>query len=189
MAMASKAQYSENRGLEQLKTSKARFEANMHRHEKLKWASIEARLQAAPEKLPSLVQMEESGGEPDVIAYDKSSDQFLIVDCSAESPKARRSLCYDQEALASRKEHKPKGSAVGMARDMGLELLTEDQYRILQDLGEFDVKTSSWVLTPPEIRALGGAIFGDRRFGRVFIYHNGAESYYGARGFRSVLKI
>jgi hypothetical protein len=168
---------------------KSRFEKHMGRHETLKWAEIQSRLESRPEKLWSLLQMEATGGEPDVIDFDKKTDAYTFCDCSAESPKGRRSVCYDPEALASRKEHKPHGSAVGMADGMGIELLSEEEYRSLQQLGKFDTKTSSWIKTPAGIRALGGAIFGDWRYGTVFIYHNGAESYYGARGFRGLLKV
>ncbi len=174
-------------GGELLKTLKARFEKNMGRHKGLEWAKVEAKLEASAGKLWSLNEMERTGGEPDVIAFDKSG--YLFADCSAESPKDRRSLCYDDEALKGRKENKPKDSAVNLAAAMGIELLTEEQYRELQKLGEFDTKTSSWVKTPSEIRKLGGAIFCDRRFGRVFTYHNGAESYYAARAFRGALKV
>jgi hypothetical protein len=172
-----------------LETLQDRFEANMPRHKGLKWAAVAARLEGKPDKLWSLQQMESTGGEPDVVGHDKKSGEYLFVDCSAETPKDRRSLCYDQKALDSRKEHKPKGSAVGLAAEMGIELLTEDEYRDLQKLGEFDAKTSSWVATPAEMRKLGGALFGDFRFGRVFFYHNGAESYYAARGFRGSLRV
>ncbi|WP_207428018.1 DUF4256 domain-containing protein [Pedobacter sp. SYSU D00535] len=168
---------------------KARFEKNMKRHEGLDWTKIQAKLQASPEKLWSLDDMEVSGGEPDVIGYDEKTDQYIFCDCSPESPKGRRSICYDGEALRSRKEHKPHHSAMEMAAEMGIEMLTEEQYRELQKLGNFDTKTSSWVQTPEEIRKLGGALFGDRRYGQVFIYHNGAESYYGVRGFRGLLKV
>lgn len=174
-------------GGELLKTLKARFEKNMGRHKGLEWAKVEAKLEASAGKLWSLNEMERTGGEPDVIVFDKSG--YLFADCSAESPKDRRSLCYDDEALKGRKENKPKDSAVNLAAAMGIELLTEEQYRELQKLGEFDTKTSSWVKTPSEIRKLGGAIFCDRRFGRVFTYHNGAESYYAARAFRGALKV
>lgn len=174
---------------ELLKILKTRFEKNMHRHKDLAWSVIQTKLETNPEKLFSLNEMEETGGEPDVISYDKKTDEYIFYDCSMESPKGRRSVCYDLEALESRKEHKPKNSAVGMASEMGIELLTEEQYRELQQFGKFDTKTSSWVLTPPEIRELGGAIFGDWRYGKVFIYHNGAESYYAARGFRGWLRI
>jgi hypothetical protein len=174
---------------ELLETLKVRFEANMHRHEGLRWEKVQARLEGKPEKLWSLGEMEGSGGEPDVVGQDKKTDEYLFYDCSPESPKGRRSLCYDRRALGARKEHKPKGSAVETAAAMGTVLLTETQYRSLQQLGEFDAKTSSWLQTPPEIRDLGGAIFGDYRFGTVFIYHNGAESYYAARGFRCALRV
>lgn len=166
---------------------KTRFEKNMHRHEGMEWTAIQAKLEANPEKLWSLNEMEETEGEPDVIAYTSSTDEYHFVDCSAESPKGRRSICYDSEALESRKEHKPKHSALGMAAEMGIDVLTEDQYRELQQLGKFDTKTSSWLKTPSEIREMGGAIFGDWRYGTVFTYHNGAESYYAARGFRGAL--
>jgi hypothetical protein len=172
-----------------LDTLKARFESNMPRHAGLHWPDIQQRLGSQIDKLWSLNDMETTGGEPDVIAYDAREDKYLFVDCAAESPKARRSLCYDPEALAARKEHKPKHSAIGMAKDMGVEILDEAQYRQLQALGEFDLKTSSWVLTPGDVRAKGGAIFCDRRYGRVFTYHNGADSYYGSRGFRAILKV
>jgi hypothetical protein len=168
---------------------RSRFEKNQGRHEGLKWSDVEARLEARPGKLWSLGEMERTGGEPDVVGQDKSTGEFLFFDCSPESPKGRTSVCYDREALDSRKEHKPKTSAIDMAEAMGIELLTEDQYQELQALGEFDLKTSSWLKSPAEIRKLGGAIFGDKRFGRVFIYHNGAQSYYGARGFRGSLKV
>jgi hypothetical protein len=168
---------------------KIRFEKNKNRHPDLDWTKIEEKLVANPKKLSSLHQMEETGGEPDVIGYDKEKDEYVFCDCVAESPKGRRSVCYDPEALESRKEHKPKHSAVGMAAEMGIDLLTEEQYRALQALGKFDTKTSSWVLTPSTIREKGGAIFGDWRYGHVFIYHNGAESYYAARGFRGILTV
>lgn len=172
-----------------LKTLKARFEKNMGRHQGLDWLKIQNKLEADPEKLWSLYEMEATGGEPDVVAYNKKANEYIFYDCSAESPKGRRSLCYDDEALQSRKEHKPKNSAMVMAAEMGIQLLTEEQYEALQALGAFDTKTSSWVLTPDNVREAGGAIFGDRRFGRVFIYHNGAESYYAARGFRGALHV
>ena len=172
---------------ELLNNLRVRFEQNMNRHKGLEWAKVQARLEASPEKLWSLHEMETTGGEPDVI--DHGGGEFIFCDCSAESPKGRRSLCYDREALDSRKEHKPAGSAVGMATAMGLELLTEEQYRALQKLGEFDTKTSSWVKTPSAIRELGGALFCDRRYDTVFMYHNGAESYYASRGFRGLLKV
>lgn len=172
-----------------LETLKIRFEQHMNRHQGMDWASVEAKLKAQPQKLWSLNQMEETGGEPDVVGYDKKTGEYLFYDCADETPKGRRSVCYDQEALNSRKEHKPKNSAVGMATEMGIELLTEEEYRALQKLGKFDTKTSSWLKTPPEIRKLGGAIFGDFRYNNVFIYHNGAESYYAARSFRGSLKV
>lgn len=168
---------------------KARFEKNMRRHEGLEWAKAQAKLEADPEKLRSLQEMERTGGEPDVVGYDKKTGEYIFYDCSAESPKDRRSLCYDREALDSRKEAKPKDSAMDMAAAMGIEILTEEQYRELQKLGDFDTKTSSWLKTPPAIRKLGGAIFGDRRYDHVFIYHNGASSYYAARGFRGSLRV
>lgn len=174
---------------ELLKVLRTRFEKNMNRHQGVEWANVETKLEAHPEKLWSLHQMEQTGGEPDVVGYDKETDAYLFYDCSAESPKGRRSVCYDREALESRKEHKPQNSAVEMAADMGIELLTEEQYRELQKLGSFDLKTSSWVVTPDPIRKLGGAIFCDRRYDTVFVYHNGAESYYGARGFRGSLRV
>jgi hypothetical protein len=167
----------------------SRFEKSMNRHEGLQWAQVQARLEASPEKLWSLNEMERTGGEPDVVAHDENTGEYVFYDCAAESPRDRRSLCYDQEALASRKEHKPKSNAVEMAAAMGIELLTEEQYRVLQKTGEFDTKTSSWVKTPAEVRKLGGALFCDRRFNRVFVYHNGAESYYAARGFRGSLQV
>jgi hypothetical protein len=172
-----------------IRTLKARFEANMSRHKGLVWAKVEARLQANRTKLAAIAAMEATGGEPDVVGQDRESGEYLFHDCSAESPKGRRSLCYDGAALKARKEHKPSGSALEMAVSMGIELLTEAQYRKLQELGEFDLKTSSWVQTPAEVRKLGGALFCDRRYGKVFVYHNGAESYYGARGFRGLLKV
>lgn len=172
-----------------LKTLKGRFEKNMKRHKGIDWAKVELKIKANPAKLWSLYQMEETGGEPDVIGYDKKSNQYMFVDCSAESPKERRSLCYDRKALNSRKEHKPKNSAIDMADEMGIEILSEDEYRQLQKLGQFDTKTSSWIKTPENIRKLGGAVFADFRYDTIFIYHNGAESYYAGRGFRGSLKI
>lgn len=172
-----------------LATLQSRFEKNMNRHEGLDWGKIQNRLEEYPEKLWSLNEMEETGGEPDVIGYDKQLDKYIFCDCSPESPKGRRSVCYDPEALASRKEHKPRHSAIGMASEMGTALLSEEQYHALQRLGEFDTKTSSWIVAPQDVRKLGGGLFGDRRYGRVFIYHNGAESYYAARGFRAVLEV
>lgn len=172
-----------------LKVLQDRFEKNMHRHKGLEWASVRAKLEADPKKLWSLHEMERTGGEPDVVGHDKKSGEYIFYDCSEQSPKNRRSLCYDREALASRKEHKPKDSALEMASAMGIELLTEEQYRQLQTLGAFDTATSSWVKTPPAIRKLGGAVFCDRRYDTVFLYHNGAESYYAARGFRGSLRV
>jgi len=174
---------------ELLRTLKIRFEKNTDRHQGLEWAQVQAKLEADAEKLWSLNEMERTGGDPDVVGHDKKTGEYIFYDCSAESPKDRRSLCYDPEALASRKENKPKGSAVGLAAAMGIELITEEQYRELQKLGDFDTKTSSWVKTPAEIRKLGGALFCDRRYDTVFVYHNGAESYYAARAFRGSLKV
>lgn len=168
---------------------KDRFEKNVHRHEGIQWAEVQARLEARPDKLWSLSEMERTGGEPDVVGRDEQTGEYLFFDCSPESPAGRRSLCYDREALESRKTARPENSALDVAADMGVELLTEDQYRYLQTLGEFDLKTSSWILTPPDVRSLGGALFCDRRFGRVFVYHNGAPTYYAARGFRAVLSV
>lgn len=172
-----------------LKVLKARFEKNMNRHEGLEWDKIQAKLEVITEKLWSLNEMERTGGEPDVVGYDQEKDEYLFYDCSAESPKGRRSVCYDREALESRKNHKPENSAIDLSSAMGIELLTEEQYRELQKLGNFDLKTSSWVQTPSAIRELGGALFCDCRFGHVFVYHNGAESYYAARGFRGSLRV
>jgi hypothetical protein len=172
-----------------LQTVKARFEKNKARHKGIDWDKVQAKLEEQPQKLWSLYAMENTGGEPDVVGYDKKTDEYIFYDCSAETPKARRSTCYDDEALASRKEHKPADSALGMAEEMGIEILNEEQYRELQKLGPFDTKTSSWLKTPEGIRKLGGAIFGDYRFGHVFVYHNGAESYYGGRGFRGMLRV
>ena len=174
---------------ELLRTLKTRFEKNMNRHKGLEWTNVQERLQANIEKLYSLNEMEITGGEPDVIGQDKKTGEYVFYDCSTESPKERRSLCYDHEALEKRKEHKPEDSAINMANDMGIELLTEEQYSDLQKLGKFDAKTSSWLKTPSEIRKLGGAISGEFRFGRVFIYANGAESYFAARGFRGSLRV
>lgn len=168
---------------------KARFEKNKNRHEGLEWAKIQAKLTAKPEKIWSLLEMESTGGEPDVIAYDQNTDTYLFVDCAAESPKGRRSICYDRDALDARKEFKPENNAIDMAADMGIELLTEEQYRALQQKGNFDAKTSSWIKTPEEIRKLGGAIFADFRYNQVFVYHNGASSYYAARAFRGALSV
>lgn len=174
---------------ELIRTLKARFEKNMGRHQDIVWAEVRAKLEASADKLGSLNEMETTSGEPDVIGYDPATDEYIFCDCAAESPKGRRSLCYDPEALEARKANKPKDSAIGMAAAMGVKLLTEEQYLNLQKLGTFDTKTSSWVETPADIRELGGAIFGDYRFGRVFIYHNGADSYYAARGFRGSLRV
>jgi hypothetical protein len=172
-----------------LASLKDRFEKNMDRHKGMKWSDVEARLRSNPDTLWALNEMERTEGEPDVVGYDKKTGEYIFYDCSAESPKGRRSICYDPEALASRKEHKPKHSAIGMAKEMGVTILTEEEYRSLQKLGEFDTKTSSWVLTPHDIRVLGGAVFCDRRYDTVFTYHNGAESYYAARGFRASVRI
>jgi len=172
-----------------LKVLQIRFEKNMQRHADLDWNKIQSRLEANPEKLWSLDEMERTEGEPDVIGFDKKTNEYLFVDCSAESPKGRRSVCYDHEALEKRKEHKPQNSAINMAEEMGVEILNEEQYRQLQQLGKFDAKTSSWIKTPSEIRKLGGAVFCDFRYNTVFLYHNGADSYYAARGFRGILKL
>ncbi|HUA16243.1 MAG TPA: DUF4256 domain-containing protein [Verrucomicrobiae bacterium] len=183
-----KASLSKKQQDEFLKALQARFEKNMNRHQGLEWGKVQARLEANAEKLWSLHEMEKTDGEPDVVGHDKKTGEYIFYDCSAESPKSRRSLCYDREALDSRKENKPKGNAADMAAAMGIEFLTEEQYRELQKLGEFDLKTSSWVKTPARVRKLGGALFCDRRFDTVFVYHNGAESYYAARGFRGCLR-
>jgi len=174
---------------ELLRALKARFEKNMNRHDGLEWAKVQEKMEASTDKLWSLYEMERTGGEPDVVGYDHKTDEYIFYDCSVESPKGRRSICYDHEALESRKAHKPGDSAMNMAASMGIELLTEEQYRELQKLGHFDTKTSSWIKTPSEIRKLGGAIFADYRYSSVFVYHNGAESYYGARGFRGSLRV
>jgi len=174
---------------ELLRALKARFEKNMSRHKGLNWAEVQARLEANAERLWSLNEMERTGGEPDVVGYDKKTGEYIFFDCSAETPKGRRSFCYDREALDSRKEFKPKDTAMDMAAAMGIEILTEEQYRELQKLGDFDTKTSSWLKTPAEIRRLGGSIFADRRYDHVFIYHNGASSYYAVRGFRGSLRV
>ena len=187
--MNNKMELSQERINELLDILKIRFEKNKQRHKDLEWTKIQNKLESNPEKVWSLHEMEETGGEPDVVDYDTSTDEYIFYDCAAESPKGRRSVCYDDEALESRKEFKPKASAVGMATEMGIDLLTEDQYRWLQQFGKFDTKTSSWLATPDDIRKLGGAIFGDWRYGTVFKYHNGAESYYGARGFRGLLRV
>ncbi len=183
-----KKELSPTQRAELLSLCKTRFEKNMNRHKGIKWAEVLQKLEAHPEKLWSLNEMETTGGEPDVVGFDKNTDEGFFFDCSAESPKNRRSICYDNEALESRKENKPSTSAIEMAIDMGIEILTEEQYRNLQSLGNFDTKTSSWVKTPENIRKLGGAIFADFRYGHIFVYHNGAESYYAARGFRGSLK-
>lgn len=174
---------------ELIKVLQARFEKSMNRHEGLEWAKVELKLNANPEKLWSLNEMEVTGGEPDVVGYDKERDEYIFCDCSKESPKGRRSLCYDLEALEARKKHKPENNVIDVATAMGIELLTEQQYRELQKLGDFDMKSSSWVQTPSDIRELGGALFCDYRFGHVFVYHNGADSYYAARGFRGSLRV
>lgn len=172
-----------------LKTLKSRFEKNRNRHPGLDWPAVQSKLEGNPEKLWSLAEMEETGGEPDVVNFDNRSGEYIFYDCAPETPKGRRSICYDPESLESRKEYKPANSAVGMASEMGIDILTEDQYRFLQTLGNFDTKTSSWIKTPPEIRELGGALFCDCRYNHIFVYHNGAESYYAARGFRGWLKV
>lgn len=187
--MAAKKQISAEESSELLKILKTRFEKNMNRHEKLDWSKIEEKLNSNPSKLWSLNEMEISGGEPDVVDYDEKTGEYIFFDCSAETPKGRRSYCYDREALDSRKENKPKNDVCTVAKEMGVEILSEEQYRHLQSLGEFDLKTSSWIKTPKEIRELGGAIFCDRRYNTVFVYHNGANSYYAARAFRGVLRV
>jgi hypothetical protein len=185
----SKKELSPKQCEELLGTLKARFEKNKNRHKGIEWNKVEAKLKESNDKLWSLNEMERTGGEPDVVGFDKKSGEYIFYDCSVENPNGRRSLCYDHEALQSRKEHKPKDSAINMATKMGIELLTEEQYRELQKLGEFDLKTSSWVKTPADIRKLGGALFCDQRYNTVFTYHNGAESYYAARGFRAMLRV
>jgi hypothetical protein len=172
-----------------LQALKGRFEKNTNRHKDIEWAKVQGRLEAQAEKLWSLNEMEKTGGEPDVVGVDKKTGEYIFFDCSPESPKGRAAVCYDREGLESRKEHRPKNTAIDMATTMGVELLSEEQYHELQELGEFDTRTTTWVKTPPEIRKLGGALFGDRRYGRVFIYHNGAQSYYSARGFRASLRV
>jgi len=187
--MKIKKQLSSDQREELLTALKARFEKNMNRHKGVEWAKVQAKLEANTEKLWSLNEMETTGGEPDVVGFDKKTGEYVFYDCAAESPKGRRSLCYDREALNARKENKPKDTAIDMATAIGIELLTEEQYRELQKLGEFDLKTSSWITTPSNIRKLGGALFCDRRYDQVFLYHNGADSYYAARGFRGSLKV
>ncbi|WP_167296426.1 MULTISPECIES: DUF4256 domain-containing protein [unclassified Pedobacter] len=185
----SKKELSVEQTHELLDTLKTRFEKNMGRHKGIEWTKVEERLIGRPGKLWILDEMEVTGGEPDVVDFDKTTGEYIFYDCSAESPKGRRSICYDVEALESRKEHQPENNAIDMAAGMGVELLTEEQYRFLQQLGQFDTKTSSWIVTPPEIRKLGGALFGDRRYNHVFVYHNGAQSYYAARAFRGLLRV
>ncbi len=187
--VVTKRELSPEQGAEILRTLKARFEKNMNHHKGLEWTEVQSRLEAKAEKLWSLHEMERTGGEPDVVGHDKKTGEYIFYDCSVESPKGRRNVCYDREALDSRKEFKPGNSAMDMAAAMGIGILTEEQYRELQKLGDFDTKTSSWLKTPSEIRKLGGAIFADRRYDHVFIYHNGASSYYGVRGFRGSLKV
>lgn len=186
---SNKKKLSKEQREELLSSLRSRFEKNMNRHKGAEWKKVEEKLQANNEKLWSLSEMERTGGEPDVVGYDKKTGEYIFYDCSAESPKGRRSICYDHEALESRKEHKPENSAIQMATDMGIEILNEEDYRELQKLGKFDTKTSSWIKTPADIRKIGGAIFADYRYGHVFVYHNGAESYYGARGFRGSLRV
>ena len=187
--MENKKDLSSGQCEELIRTLKVRFEKNMNRHSDLEWANIQAKLETSSEKLWSLYEMERTGGEPDVVGHKEKTGEYIFQDCSAETPKGRRSICYDREALDSRKEHKPENNALELAASMGIELLTEEQYRELQLLGNFDTKTSSWVKTPAEIRKLGGAIFCDRRYSQVFVYHNGADSYYGVRGFRGSLRV
>lgn len=187
--MSAKKELSPKQREELLNTLKTRFEKNINRHKGIEWVNVEAKLKSNNTKLWSLNEMEQTGGEPDVLAFDKKTGEYIFFDCSAESPAGRRSFCFDNEALQERKEHKPKNSAVGMATDMGIELLTEEQYRQLQQLGKFDTKTSSWIKTPDAIRKLGGALFADYRYGTVFVYHNGAQSYYAARAFRGALRV
>jgi hypothetical protein len=184
-----KKQLSPKQKEELLNTLKTRFEKNSNRHKSIEWEKVKIKLEANSEKLWSLNEMEKTGGEPDVVGFDKKTGEYIFYDCSAESPTGRRSFCYDEDALQSRKEHKPKNSAMDLANEIGIEILTEEQYRELQKLGEFDTKTSSWVKTPSDVRKLGGALFCDFRFGKVFVYHNGAESYYAARGFRGELRV
>jgi hypothetical protein len=189
MNRTTKKKLSSDQHDELIRALKARFEKNTSRHKGMEWAKVQPKLEAQPDKLWSLYEMERTGGEPDVVAQDKKIGEYIFHDCSAESPTGRRSVCYDREGLESRKEHAPKNNAIDMAAAMGIELLTEEEYRRLQKLGPFDTKTSSWLKTPAAIRKLGGAIFGDYRYGQVFVYHNGAQSYYGARGFRGALKV
>lgn len=189
MSIKHKKELSAEQSKELLQTLKSRFEQNMNRHKNIEWAKVVAKLEVSPEKLWSLDDMETTGGEPDVVGYDQNTGEYIFYDCSAESPKGRRSICYDPEALESRKEHKPANSAIGMAAEMGIEILTEEQYRELQQFGKFDTKTSSWIKTPADIRKLGGAVFCDFRYGSIFLYHNGAESYYAARAFRGSLRV
>lgn len=184
-----KKELSKEQNEELLRTLKTRFDKNMQRHEGLEWEKVKKKLEASPMKIWSLHEMERTGGEPDVVGFDATTGEFIYFDCSAESPEGRRNVCYDHEALLARKKYPPEDSAMNMAEAMGIELLTEEQYRALQKLGKFDLKTSSWILTPPDIRKLGGAIFADRRYNTVFVYHNGADSYYGARGFRGSLRV
>ena len=188
-AISNKGQLSSDQSKKLLSALKIRFEKNMKRHKGIDWDKVQAKLESKPVKLKSLYEMEETGGEPDVVGHDKKTGEFIFYDCSAETPKGRRSICYDHEALETRKEHKPDDSAVNMAEEMGIQILTEEEYRELQKIGEFDLKTSSWVQTPVAIRKLGGALFCDRRFDHVFTYHNGAESYYAGRGFRGSLRV
>lgn len=187
--MQAKNRLSASQAAALLNTLQVRFEKNKSRHKNIEWSKVQLKLAADPGKLWSLNEMEMTGGEPDVVVFDKKTGEYIFYDCAAETPKGRRSICYDPEALASRKEHKPAHSAIGMATEMGIDILTEEQYRQLQQLGAFDLKTSSWILTPSPIRKLGGALFCDRCYDTVFTYHNGAESYYGARGFRGMLKV
>ena len=186
---SAKKELSQKQQEELLRVLKSRFEKNINRHKDIEWVKVQAKLEANTKMLWSLSKMEETGGEPDIVRHDKKTNEYIFYDCSAESPKGRRSLCYDREALESRKEHKPKNNIIDMAAAMGIEVLSEEEYRELQKLGSFDLKTSSWVKTPVQIRRLGGAIFCDRRYDTVFVYHNGAESYYAARGFRGSLRI
>ena len=189
MAKSNKSKLNSGQFSELLTVLQLRFEKNMQRHKGMAWADVKKRLEANPAKMQVLDEMELTGGEPDVVGYDKKTGEFIFFDCAAETPKNRRSICYDDEALAARKEHKPKNSAINMASEIGIEILSEEQYRALQQLGEFDTKTSSWIKTPEAIRKLGGALFCDRRFNHIFTYHNGAESYYAGRGFRGALRV